>query len=60
MAATNLVAANAGLLGLGGLGVGLGGLGGLHGLGLRQGSLYGTQALLAGAAYGAGGIVKVH
>ncbi|XP_076642998.1 uncharacterized protein LOC143353501 [Halictus rubicundus] len=57
LATTNLVAANAGLLGLGGLGVGLGGIGGL---GLRQGSLYGTQALLAGAAYGAGGIVKVH
>ncbi|XP_043491790.1 cuticle protein 18.6-like [Polistes fuscatus] len=29
------------------------------GLGLRAGSLYGTQALLAGA-YGAGGVVKVH
>ncbi|XP_034187040.1 cuticular protein 5 [Osmia lignaria lignaria] len=43
----NLVAGNAGLVGLG------------LGLGLRQGSLYGTQALLAGA-YGAGGIVKVH
>ncbi|XP_076278299.1 cuticular protein 5 [Lasioglossum baleicum] len=57
VATTNLVAANAGLLGLGGLGVGLAGLGGL---GLRQGSLYGTQALLAGAAYGSGGIVKVH
>lgn len=51
---TNIVAANAGLLGLGGLGVGIGGIG------LRQGSLLGTQALLAGAAYGAGGIVKVH
>ncbi|XP_076378650.1 cuticular protein 5 isoform X1 [Megalopta genalis] len=51
VAATNLVAANTGLLGLGGLGVGLG---------LRQGSLIGTQALLTGAALGAGGIVKVH
>ncbi|KAI4501208.1 hypothetical protein M0802_003581 [Mischocyttarus mexicanus] len=29
------------------------------GLGLRAGSLYGTEALLAGA-YGAGGVVKVH
>ncbi|XP_078050708.1 cuticular protein 5 isoform X2 [Augochlora pura] len=51
VATTNLVAANAGLLGLGGL----------HGgLGLRQGSLIGTQALLAGAALGTGGIVKIH
>ncbi|KZC08666.1 Larval cuticle protein A2B, partial [Dufourea novaeangliae] len=48
VATTNLLAANAGLVGLG------------VGLGLRQGSLYGTQALLAGAAYGTGGIVKVH
>lgn len=47
VAATNVVAANAGLVGLG------------VGLGLRPSSLYGTQALLAGA-YGAGGIVKVH
>lgn len=47
VATTNVVAANSGLLGLG------------LGLGLRQGSLYGTQALLAGA-YGTGGIVKVH
>ncbi|KOX67212.1 Cuticle protein [Melipona quadrifasciata] len=39
VAATNVVTANAGLIGLG--------------------SLYGTQALLAGA-YGTGGIVKVH
>nr|XP_012154358.1 PREDICTED: larval cuticle protein A2B-like [Megachile rotundata] len=44
---SNLVAGNAGLVGLG------------LGLGLAPGSLYGTQALLAGA-YGAGGIVKVH
>ncbi|XP_076162352.1 cuticular protein 5 [Ptiloglossa arizonensis] len=47
VATTNVVAANTGLVGLG------------VGLGLRQGSLLGTQALLAGA-YGAGGIVKVH
>ncbi|XP_016905711.1 cuticle protein 7-like [Apis cerana] len=47
VAATNVVAANTGLVGLG------------VGLGLRPGSLYGTQALLAGA-YGTGGIVKVH
>ncbi|XP_053971489.1 larval cuticle protein A2B-like [Hylaeus volcanicus] len=47
LATTNLVTANTGLVGLG------------VGLGLRQGSLYGTQALLAGA-YGAGGIVKIH
>ncbi|KAF3419794.1 hypothetical protein E2986_08098 [Frieseomelitta varia] len=39
LAATNIVTANAGLIGLG--------------------SLYGTQALLAGA-YGTGGIIKVH
>ncbi|CAL7952585.1 unnamed protein product [Xylocopa violacea] len=47
VSAANLVAANSGLVGLG------------VGLGLRPGSLYGTQALLAGA-YGTGGIVKVH
>ncbi|XP_076388015.1 cuticular protein 5 [Megachile rotundata] len=47
VATSNLVAGNAGLVGLG------------LGLGLAPGSLYGTQALLAGA-YGAGGIVKVH
>lgn len=48
VAATNVLTANAGLLGLG------------VGLGLRPGgSLYGTQSLLAGA-YGTGGIVKVH
>ncbi|XP_017798436.1 PREDICTED: larval cuticle protein A2B-like [Habropoda laboriosa] len=47
VAATNVLAANTGLVGLG------------VGLGLRPGSLYGTQALLAGA-YGTGSIVKVH
>ncbi|XP_076618655.1 cuticular protein 5 [Colletes latitarsis] len=47
VATTNLVTANTGLVGLG------------LGLGLRQGSLYGTQALLT-SPYGAGGIVKVH
>ncbi|XP_017764405.1 PREDICTED: larval cuticle protein A3A-like isoform X2 [Eufriesea mexicana] len=47
VAATNVVTANTGLVGLG------------VGLGLRPGSLYGTQALLTGA-YGTGGIVKVH
>lgn len=47
LATSNLVAGNAGLVGLG------------LGLGLGPSSLYGTQALLAGA-YGAGGIVKVH
>lgn len=47
VATTNIVAANAGLVGLG------------VGLGLRQGSLYGPQPLLAGA-YGAGGILKIH
>ncbi|CAK9796817.1 Larval cuticle protein A2B [Anthophora plagiata] len=47
VAATNVLTANTGLVGLG------------LGLGLRPGSLYGTQALLAGA-YGTGSIVKVH
>jgi hypothetical protein len=47
LAATNVVAANSGLLGVG------------VGLGLGSGSLYGTQTVVADG-YGSGGVVKIH
>ncbi|XP_014475412.1 PREDICTED: larval cuticle protein A2B-like isoform X2 [Dinoponera quadriceps] len=47
LAATNVVAGNSGLVGLG------------VGLGLRSGSIYGTQAVVADS-YGSGSVVKIH
>ncbi|XP_012221812.1 larval cuticle protein A2B [Linepithema humile] len=47
LAATNVVAANSGLLGV------------RVGLGLGSGSLYGTQTVVADG-YGSGGVVKIH